>query len=173
MNWPDRKNFARAYFHSSGAILLKQEELWAMYCGPFSYGPYGKVGLPYYVEICLKEWPIRLKCNLQNQLENWEAFVKNRQWEANYLADINEHINTFVNDFPCTKEQLESLLLSYILGMIEHGEHHRIRYAGILALEHFGELAKQAIPLLLNAKNDEHGSVRQAAHILLKSWDIK
>lgn len=47
----------------------------------------------------------------------------------------------------------------------------QVRFVAVLALHLFGEKTIIAEPLVKLALNDEHGSVRQAAHILLKSFN--
>jgi hypothetical protein len=165
-DWEHRRVFAEAYSANGGAHLLLEHEQWVLYCGPIVYGPHGKVQHPYYAEIRLREWPARL----YSRFHEWDAFIRERQWEQNHIEPLNDHIRSLVAGFPPSSAELEGLLLPHVLAMLERGPAHRTRYVAILALELLGDKARTAIPLLRNALDDEHGSVRQAAHMLLKRW---
>ena len=168
-NWEHRRSYAEAYSaHRGAGHLLQEREHWVLSCGPIVGLPYGKVALPYYAEIRLREWPARL----YSRFNELGSFIEERRWEPKYIKPLNDHIRSLVASFPASNAELEELLLPRVLLMLERGPEHRTRYVAILALELFGEKARIAIPLLRNALNDEHGSVRQAAHILLKRWQI-
>lgn len=165
--WSQRSEFSAGYFAIRGAVLVLQEaEQWVLLCGPITYGPHGKVRLPYYAEIRLREWPARL----YSRFHDWGRFVEERQWESKFIPPINRHIQALLHCFPSSTSALEDLLLPQVLVMLEHGPDHRTRYVATLALGLFGERARVGIPLLRHAVNDEHGSVRQAAAALLKDW---
>ena len=165
--WNHRPEFSEGYFGIRGAVhLLQETEQWVLLCGPVMYGPHGKVQLPYYAEIRLRDWPVRL----YSRFHEWSNFVAERQWESKFIPQLNQHIQALSVAFPESTAALEDLLLPKVVAMLECGPEHRTRYVAALALELFGERARVAEPQLRHALNDEHGSVRQAAHVLLKAW---
>jgi hypothetical protein len=166
LDWPHRAEFSAGYFRirSGGHVLLEAEE-WRLCSGPIQYGPQGKVSLPYYAEICLREWPVRL----YSRFQEWDDFISSRKWRATSIPGLCGDIEKLLPTFPASSSALEELLLPRIMEMLELGTEHRIRYVAVLALHLFGEKAIIAEPLVKLALNDEHGSVRQGAHMLLKS----
>lgn len=166
-NWSHRPEFSEGYFAigNMGHVLQRTEQ-WVLLCGPVMYGPHGKVRLPYYAEIRLREWPARL----YSRFGEWGDFIAERRWESNLIPALRQHIQPLSASFPASTSALEDLLLPEVVAMLERGPNHRTRYVAALALALFGERARAAEPQLRNALDDEHGSVRQAAHSLLKSW---
>lgn len=165
--WEHRIEFSLAFCTEPlPGNILKRGTKWILRCGPLIYGPYGKVELPYYAEIRLTEWPLRL----YSRFLEWGHFIVNRQWEDTCIEPLNKEIQAYFPEFPNSTEQLQELLLPHVIELIQKGQTHRSRYVGVLALELFGQIAHSAIPVLTEALDDEHGSVRQAAHILLKKW---
>lgn len=139
---------------------------WVLSCGPLVYGPHGKVDYPYYAEVRLREWPIRL----YSRFQDWTEFIARREWEHWCIEPLNAYINSLLTEFPKSTDHLEEFLLPQIIAVIKHGVHNRSRYVAVLSLGLLGQKARSAIPVLREALNDKHGSVRQAAHILLKKW---
>jgi len=166
LNWKRRVEFSTGYFSlSTGAHELILQEHWKLTCGPLIYGPQGKVNLPYYAQIEFREWPGRL----YSKFVDWPSYISNKVWEKNNIPELNSYIDSFYQKFPKTLESLQELLLQPILEGIKNGEHHKQRYVYILSLDLFDKnMLYDFIPILDNSLNDEHGSVRQAAHILLK-----
>jgi hypothetical protein len=169
-DWRYRSEFSAGYFGIRiGGHVLHETEEWRLCSGPVQYGPHGKVRLPYYAEIRLREWPVRL----YSRFEEWDDFISSRKWQATSIPALNYEIEKFLPHFPASSAELEALLLPSIMAMLELGQDHRTRYVAVLALHLFGEKANIAEPLVKLALNDGHGSVRQAAHILLKSFQVK
>ena len=168
-DWPYRSEFSAGYFEIRGAgHVLQESQEWVLCSGPVVYGPHGKVSLPYYAEIRLREWPVRL----YSRFHEWADFIGSRKWEATFIPPLNRYIEAVSPGFPNTIFSLEELLLPRVMAMLELSPDHRQRYVAALALGLFGNKARIAESLVRAALNDEHGSVRQTAHILLKSWQV-
>lgn len=164
VDWEDRREFSLGYFNGSGTIL-RSEDGWNLICGPLGYGPHGKPGWPYYAEIRLADWPIRLCSNF----EDWGAFVGNKDWEKYFIPEINEAIEQLRPEFPQTDTDLREYLWQPILNSLSNDSRHRSRYVAAVSLNLFeDEKLRSVIPELRQAKDDEHGSVRNAAHLILK-----
>lgn len=168
VDWLHRAEFSAGYFEirSAAHVLLETEE-WRLCSGPVQYGPHGKVSLPYYAEIRLREWPVRL----YSRFQEWDDFISSRKWQATSIPVLCREIESLLPSLPASSSALEELLLPRIMEMLELGVEHRTRFVAVLALHLFREKAIIAEPLLKLALNDKHGGVRQAAHTLLKSFD--
>lgn len=70
VNWPYRREFSAGYARGFGHLLRSEKE-WTLICGPMMYGPDGKPGWPYYAEIRLFDWPMRL----YSRFEEWEDYL--------------------------------------------------------------------------------------------------
>lgn len=73
-NWPYREEYSFGYFqifremHEAGiGHILAEGELWFLGCGPCPTGQ-----RPYYVQVVLAHWPIRLKLD---KWQEWNQFV--------------------------------------------------------------------------------------------------
>jgi hypothetical protein len=71
--WADREEFARAYYDQAlgswrrkYGTLLHETRDWSLGCGPAT-----PPAFPYYAEVRLSDWPIRL----YSRLGEWDAFV--------------------------------------------------------------------------------------------------
>jgi hypothetical protein len=167
IHWPFRQEFSAAFCSERfGAISLLRHEKWLLLCGPIAYGPEGKVGRPYYAEIRLRNWPIRL----YSRFEEWDSFVHERKWEAHLIDPIKVEIMSLIETFPASVDALDDLLLANVARMMKDTSSHEIRYIAVLALRLFGEKSKSFISDIQQATQDEHGSVRTAAYTLLKHW---
>jgi hypothetical protein len=166
LSWKHRVAFSSGYFSlNTGAHELILQDHWKLTCGPLVYGPQGKVSLPYYAQIEFCEWPGRL----YSKFLDWPEYISSKPWEASNIPELNSHIESFFQDFPKTVEKLQELLLPHIIKGIKSGEHHKQRYVFLLSLDLFdNNLLHSFLPVFESSLKDEHGSVRQAAHMLLK-----
>ena len=164
VDWDHRREFSLGYFDGSGTILRSEDE-WNLICGPMGYGPHGKPGWPYYAEIRLADWPIRLYSNF----EDWGAFVANKEWEKDFIPDINEAIERLRPEFPQNDADLQGYLWHSILNTMLTDPEHRSRYVAAVSLNLYDDdKLRNVLAELHQAKEDEHGSVRNAAHLILK-----
>ena len=164
LEWEHRREFATGYAKGSGHILRSEDE-WNLICGPLEYGPHGKPGWPYYAEIRLLDWPIRL----YSKFEEWGSFVANREWEKNFIPEINQAIRKLEAEFPQTDDELRGDLWRPLLNTMLTDPQHRSRYVATVSLNLYDDKKIRAeIGALEQALNDEHGSVRNAAHLILK-----
>lgn len=169
LTWEHRGEFAAGYAAGSGNIL-RQENEWNLICGPMGYGPHGKPGWPYYAEIRLCDWPIRL----YSRFEEWGTFVMEREWEEDFIPEINEVVRRLEGSFPRTDEDLRQYLWQPLVETMLHGEHYRTRYIAAVSLNLFDDnQIRTEINSLKRALEDEHGSVRNAAQIILKRLRTK
>ena len=166
LNWKHRVEFSSGYFSlSTGAHELILQEHWKLTCGPLIYGAQGKVSLPYYAQIEFREWPGRL----YSKFLDWPQYISNKAWEEDNIPELNSYIDGFYQVFPKNVVRLQELLLPHIIEGIKNGEHHKQRHVYLLSLDLFdNKMLYGFLPIFENSLNDEHGSVRQAAHILLK-----
>lgn len=72
-DWPHREEFSRGYFESAVEScqqgyghLLSQTESWVLVCGPSC-----NMGLPYFAEVRLTDWPFRL----YSKWKDWSTYV--------------------------------------------------------------------------------------------------
>lgn len=164
LNWPHRRAFSSGYVLGAGHLLRIEKE-WTLICGPLMYGPYGKPGWPYYAEIRFYDWPIRL----YTRFEEWEDYMNQRLWRADYIHEINASIQTLENEFPRKNDELRRSLFKLIVRSMLEASEHRSRYISAVSLELYPDKNLcSIIPELELALNDEHGSVRNAAHNILK-----
>lgn len=71
--WPDREELARAYhdqaldaWREGYGTLVHIGENWVLGCGPSTLPK-----LPYFAQVCLRDWPIRL----YTRFDEWDTFV--------------------------------------------------------------------------------------------------
>lgn len=123
------------------------------------------MNLPYYAQVTFREWPGRLYFKF---LE-WPEYVSEKVWEKNNIPELNYYIEGFYQEFPKNVVNLQELLLPHIIEGIKSGGHHKQRYVYLLSLDLLeNKSLYDFLPIFENSLNDEHGSVRQAAHIILK-----
>ena len=164
VSWKWRREFATGYVKGSGDILRREEE-WNLITGPLSCGPRAKPGWPYYAEIRLVDWPIRL----YSRFEDWGSFVSNKEWEKNYIPEINHAIDQLYPDFPHTDDELRDHLWAPLLNTLLTHPSHRARYVAAVSLNLYEkDRIRSALAELRQAQHDKHGSVRNAVHLILK-----
>jgi hypothetical protein len=164
VDWEHRREFSMGYVNGSGTILRREDE-WSLICGPLSYGPHGKPGWPYYAEIRLADWPLRL----YSKFENWGTFVGNKEWEKGFIPEINQAIEQLRLEFPQTDAELREYLWQPLLETMLNDPEHRSRYVAAVSLNLYDDDKLRAvIAELRQAKHDQHGSVRDAAYLILK-----
>ncbi|HEY1049787.1 MAG TPA: hypothetical protein VGE39_08535 [Prosthecobacter sp.] len=129
VGWPHRREFSFGYVMGSGHVLRSDNE-WNLICGPLGYGPCGKPGWPYYAEIRLHEWPVRLYADF----ERWGAYVANREWEPNFIPEVNEAVRKVLHEFPQTDEELREYLWRPLIATIQTAPEHRSRYVATVSL---------------------------------------
>ena len=162
--WKHRREFSLGYVNGSGLILESTED-YRIVCGPMGYGPNGKPGWPYYVEVRLCDWPVRL----YSRFEDWESYLSAKTWESEHINEINEHIDELIDDIPSTNEKIQDLLWQPLVSTMLNGENYRSRYIATISLNLYKDSkVLEVIPELKKAKEDEHGSVRNESHLILK-----
>lgn len=164
LNWEHRREFSSGYAQGSGHLLRAEPE-WNLICGPLGYGPHGKPGWPYYAEIRLLDWPIRLYA----KFEAWGHFIANKEWERNFIPEINDAIARLGTAFPQTDSDLREYLWGPLLNTMLTDPEHRARYVATVTLNLYDdEKIRSEVASLERALDDQHGSVRNAAHLILK-----
>jgi hypothetical protein len=111
------------------------------------------------------KWPIRL----YSRYNDWTEFIATRPWEKNSIPELNAFIATLLPEFPQTTEDLNDLLLPLLVEIMREHPDHKTRYIATLGIGALGsERARKVSQDLREALSDNHGSVRQAARMLLK-----
>lgn len=152
------------YVNGSGTTLRSEDE-WNLISGPLGYGPHGKPGWPYYAEIRLADWPVRL----YSKFEDWGTFVGTKEWEKGFIPEINEAIEQLLPEFPQTAAELREYLWQPLLETMLSDPEPRSRYVAAVSLNLYDDdKLRASIEELRQAKDDKHGSVRVAAHLILK-----
>lgn len=167
-SWNHRREFSIGYVDGDGlGTVLKSEDEWKFFCGPQGFGPHGKPRWPYYAEIRLVDWPIRL----YSRFEEWAAFISCKGWKNMYIPEINEAIEKLYPQFPKTSNDLKQHLWNSLLNTMLTASAHRSRYIAAVSLSQFDdERILSALPELHQAHRDEHDSVRNAVRLILKRF---
>jgi hypothetical protein len=164
LTWPHRREFAAGYFGGSGHSLERTSD-WNLICGPLLYGPGGRPGWPYYAEIRLADWPIRL----YSRFESWGEMLASQSWRRWCIAELSSRIEQLSPEFPATHRALRLLLLPSIVKTMISAEEHRSRYIAAVSLDLYGDAELvQYVADLRTAQADDHASVRQTATRILK-----
>jgi hypothetical protein len=163
LEWPHRLEFSSGYFDVPGSVLQTSE--WNLICGPLMYGPYGRPGWPYYAEIRLSDWPVRI----YSRFEQWEIDLSAKSWRSWCIPEISIRIEELQSQFPATNIALQLLLLPRIIQRMTTASEYRSRYIATVSLGLFeNEQLTPYIPALQNALSDDHASVREAVVRILK-----
>lgn len=169
-SWPHLREFSEicSSVKDLGFRLIENKSF-VIDCGPFVYGPRGKMNLPYYVKAKLKSCPITLKSSYLN----WPKYLASKAWEPKYMAESGMEIEQHLSRFPQGVESLNQLALPHIIHNLQTSGNHRVRYISVLSLGLTGPLTPETFAVLEQSKFDDHGSVQQASRMLLKANSVE